>query len=56
MQPIFARAEAEGVPCYLETVNEKNVPFYQKHGFVVKFSGQVPQGGPHFWAMVRPPS
>jgi len=55
IQPILARADTEGLPCYLETVNEKNLPFYQKHGFKVAVEGQVPRGGPYLWAMVRAP-
>ncbi len=55
IQPILARADVSGLPCYLETVNESNLPFYEKHGFQVKVSGQVPKDGPKFWAMVRPP-
>jgi ribosomal protein S18 acetylase RimI-like enzyme len=31
----FARAEARGVPCYFESTNPRNVPFYERHGFVV---------------------
>jgi len=53
IQPILARADAEGLPCYLETMNERNLPFYERHGFKVTVEGQVPKGGPNFWAMVR---
>ena len=55
MLPILARAEAEGVPCYLETQNEANVPFYRKHGFEVVSDGEVPKRGLRVWAMVRAP-
>jgi ribosomal protein S18 acetylase RimI-like enzyme len=53
MRPILARADAEGMPCYLETENETNVPFYRKHGFEVVSDGEVPKRGLRVWAMVR---
>ena len=51
--PTLARADSEGQPCYLETMKERNVPFYQKHGFAVVVEGDLPKGGPHFWTMRR---
>jgi ribosomal protein S18 acetylase RimI-like enzyme len=51
--PVIARADAQGLPCYLETSKERNVPFYQKHGFEVVVEGDLPKGGPHFWTMKR---
>jgi ribosomal protein S18 acetylase RimI-like enzyme len=53
MQPVLERAEAEGSPCYLETDNEANVLFYEKHGFRVVSEDEVPKHGLRFWAMVR---
>ncbi|MDP2896761.1 MAG: GNAT family N-acetyltransferase [bacterium] len=47
------RAQAEGLPCYLETTNERNVPFYERHGFRFVAQGEVTDGGPHVWAMLR---
>jgi ribosomal protein S18 acetylase RimI-like enzyme len=35
LRPILDRADAEGVPCYLETDTEPNVAFYRKSGFEV---------------------
>ena len=55
MQPILMRAGAEGLPCYLETENERNVPFYERHGFEVVSDGEVPKRGLRVWAMVRNP-
>ena len=51
--PTLAQADADGLPCYLETMKERNVPFYQKHGFAVAVEGDLPKGGPHFWTMRR---
>lgn len=56
LQPILARADTEGLPCYLETLTERNLGFYERHSFHVAASGEVPKGGPMVWAMVRPPS
>jgi predicted ester cyclase/GNAT superfamily N-acetyltransferase len=50
----LARADAEGLPCYLETASARNVPFYQRHGFAVVEAGEIP-GGFRYWAMRRMP-
>ena len=55
LQPVLARADAGGLPCYLETEKPENVGFYQRFGFEVRLSGELPDRGPRFWAMVRPP-
>jgi GNAT superfamily N-acetyltransferase len=55
LQPILTRADAEQVPCYLETFTERNVQFYQKLGFTVVVHDHIPKGGPPFWTMVRTP-
>ncbi len=52
--PMLARADAEGLPCYLETMKEINVAFYEKHGFHVVVEDDLPKGAPHFWTMKRP--
>jgi ribosomal protein S18 acetylase RimI-like enzyme len=55
LQPVLSRADAAGQPCYLETQNESNLPFYQKHGFTVASDGVVPKSNLRVWAMVRQP-
>ena len=35
IQPILERADKDQLPCYLETMKERNVTFYKKHGFEV---------------------
>jgi ribosomal protein S18 acetylase RimI-like enzyme len=47
------RADATGLPCYLETDNPDNLPFYRRHGFEVAAERQLPKEGLHIWAMVR---
>lgn len=53
IQPILARADQEGLPCYLETQTEENVAFYQKRGFEVVSDGVVPGHGIRAWTMLR---
>jgi GNAT superfamily N-acetyltransferase len=55
IQPVLARADAAKVPCYLETMKTRNVPFYRKHGFDVVVEDDTPDGGLHFWTMRREP-
>lgn len=55
LQPVLARADAEGLFCYLETEKERNLPFYRRHGFEVVVGDDLPNGGPHFWTMKREP-
>lgn len=53
MQPVLARADAQGLPCYLETETERNVAFYERCGFRVLRSGQAPGHPIRLWTMVR---
>ncbi|MDO8616135.1 MAG: GNAT family N-acetyltransferase [Dehalococcoidia bacterium] len=56
IQPVLRRADAERLPCYLETGREINVTFYGKHGFEVVRTGNAPMGGPRYWTMRREPA
>lgn len=49
-----AVADADGLSCWLETATPENVPLYERLGFVTKAEWDVPDGGPHFWGMMRP--
>lgn len=51
--PVLARADASGLPCYLETQTERNVKFYENHGFMVASTGEA--CGLHMWTMLRAP-
>ena len=58
MHHMFERADAEGLPCYLETETEENVAYYRRHGFDVRSEWDVADWndmpGPHMWGMMRP--
>ena len=42
---------AHGRPCYLETFNPRNLPFYERHGFRVALESVVPDTTLRLWAM-----
>lgn len=46
------RVDADGLPCVLDTYNERNLAFYERSGFVVAAEGTIP-GGPRFWTLRR---
>jgi ribosomal protein S18 acetylase RimI-like enzyme len=52
LQMVFQQAREQGVPCYLETENPRNVPFYQKHGFRLLSESQVSRSQVHIYAML----
>jgi ribosomal protein S18 acetylase RimI-like enzyme len=55
IQPIMDRADAAGMPCYLETAQPDNVAFYEHLGFrrVVELMEQ--QSGLRMWTFRRDP-
>ena len=55
IEPVLRRADAAGLPCYLETMKPRNVTFYGKHGFEVVVEDDVAGAGLHFWTMRRDP-
>ena len=52
--PILSRCDEDGIPAYLESSKERNLPFYQSHGFEVQGSIRTP-GSPTVWPMLRAP-
>lgn len=56
IEPVLARASANGIACYLETGTESNVRFYKRHGFQTVDAGQAPRLGAPVWAMLRAPA
>ncbi|OKH99336.1 acetyltransferase [Streptomyces sp. CB02923] len=51
----LARADAAGLPVYLESSKPSNLPVYGHFGFTVLGEQQLPGGGPVLWAMRRDP-
>ena len=54
LEPILARADAEGVGAYLESSKDVNVPYYRRFGFEVVTEVRIPNG-PTVWPMWRDP-
>ncbi len=54
IQPMLDQCDAQKEPAYLESSNEKNVPFYRRHGFEI--TGEiVTHLGARAWLMWRKP-
>ena len=56
LQPMLDRAETDGLPCYLETTQPKNVTFYQRLGFRVLREEVEPTSGLRIWTFRRDPA
>ena len=55
VEHVVSRADADGVPCYLETAQPKNVQFYVNRGFEVKVDTVEPDSGLRLWTFLRTP-
>ena len=53
LRPMLTRPDKEGMPCYLETLDENNVPIYEHLGFKVVDESTVPNTSITNWAMLR---
>lgn len=54
LRPVSDAADRDGVPVYLETMPEANVPIYQRLGFALLGKTELPGGLPN-WEMCREP-
>jgi GNAT superfamily N-acetyltransferase len=55
LQPALDLADRDGVPAYLESSKERNVPFYARFGFEVVEELPSRRGSPPMWRMWREP-
>lgn len=55
LEPIMNRADASGLPCYLETAQPDNVEFYEYLGFKKIMEVVEPQSGLQLWTFRRDP-
>jgi GNAT superfamily N-acetyltransferase len=55
LAPVLTRCDEQGIPAYLESSKQRNIAFYERHGFVVKETIVVPPDGPSLWTMWREP-
>ena len=53
LRPMLARTDGEGLPCYLETLDERNVRIYEHFGFEVVEESAIPDTSLTNWAMLR---
>ncbi|MCK4177639.1 GNAT family N-acetyltransferase [Aciditerrimonas ferrireducens] len=55
LQAVLARLDAEGLPAYLESSKERNVPFYARHGFEIVGEARAKDDPLTLWLMWRSP-
>ncbi|OGN88444.1 MAG: hypothetical protein A2158_01265, partial [Chloroflexi bacterium RBG_13_46_14] len=55
IKPMLARLDEEKMPCYLETLDEKNVGLYEHFGFKLLEESIIPGTPLTNWAMLREP-
>ena len=51
---MLARVDADRMPIYLESSNQRNIALYGRHGFEITSEVAIP-GGPRIWPMWREP-
>ena len=55
LREVLAGLDTDGVPAYLESSNERNLPLYERNGFRVVGELQALGRGPTIWRMWREP-
>jgi ribosomal protein S18 acetylase RimI-like enzyme len=55
LRPFVEKADAQKLPVYLETHDEKNVNYYQRMDFQLVRTSKIPNSDVPIWCMVREP-
>jgi ribosomal protein S18 acetylase RimI-like enzyme len=55
IRSVLEQADASGTLCYLETESERNLAFYERHGFRVMAEARVPRLELRTWSLTREP-
>ena len=55
LREVLTQCDAEGLPAYLESSNERNLTLYRRHGFEVIEELRLGRSGPLLWLMWREP-
>lgn len=55
LAPVLERCDADGCGAYLESSNQRNVSFYERHGFQVRWEARPTEDGPLLQGMWRDP-
>jgi GNAT superfamily N-acetyltransferase len=55
LREVLAKLDVDGVPAYLESSNELNLPLYERNGFCVVGELKALGQGPTIWRMWREP-
>jgi ribosomal protein S18 acetylase RimI-like enzyme len=50
---VLTKADDANVPAYVESSNERNLPFYHRHGFEIVEEVKLLGNGPCLWRMRR---
>jgi len=53
LRPMLSKIDKEYLPCYLETIDEKNVSIYERFGFKIIDKSIIPETEFTNWAMLR---
>jgi ribosomal protein S18 acetylase RimI-like enzyme len=56
LRSMLYRIDEEGLPCYADTADERNVSLYERFGFRVVLETELPDARLPWWAMIRSPA